>query len=227
MDELTLLIRVLVAAILAGVIGTERQLHGRPAGLRTHLLVGTGSALVMVTFALTARLLPLDGAWGQLVRVDPGRLAAGIITGIGFLGAGTILRMGDWVFGLTTAASLWFVGALGIAAGEGLFVLAVGGMVIGLIVLTLVDRLEQRIPSAVYRQLVLEVSQQVQKETIATVYRLRSDKRMRVQLTGWEMNEGKESVTLRFNIRYRGSVDMAAIASPIAALDGVLSLRFE
>jgi len=77
MEEWTLLIRVLVAAVLAGVIGAERELHGRPAGLRTHLLVGTGAALVMVTFALTARVLPSDGMWGQLVRVDPGRLAAG------------------------------------------------------------------------------------------------------------------------------------------------------
>jgi len=188
MEEWTLLIRVLVAAVLAGVIGAERELHGRPAGLRTHLLVGTGAALVMVTFALTARILPSDGMWGQLVRVDPGRLAAGIITGIGFLGAGTIMRTGDWVFGLTTAASLWFVAALGIAAGEGLYIIAVGGMVIG---------------------------------------RLRSDKTMRVRLTGWEVKDGKKRVTLHFRIRHRGSVDIGSIASAIAALDSVFSLRLE
>ncbi|HDL84784.1 MAG TPA: MgtC/SapB family protein [Candidatus Acetothermia bacterium] len=227
MEEWNLLIRVLVAAALAGVIGAERELHGRPAGLRTHLLVGTGAALVMVTFALTARILPSDGVWGQLVRIDPGRLAAGIITGIGFLGAGTILRTGDWVFGLTTAASIWFVGALGIAAGEGLYVLAAGGMLIGLVVLTVMDRLEQRIPSAVRHELVVEISPQAQEEVLASVYRLRSDKKMRVHLTGWEVKGGNEHVALHFRIRHRGSVDIAAIASTISALDGVFSLRLE
>jgi len=227
MEEWTLLIRVLVAAVLAGVIGVERELHGRPAGLRTHLLVGTGAALVMVTFALTARMLPSDGMWGQLVRIDPGRLAAGIITGIGFLGAGTIMRTGDWVFGLTTAASLWFVAALGIAAGEGLYVLATGGMVIGLIVLTVMDRLEQRIPSAVRHEIVVEIDPKVQEEVLSVVYRLRSDKTMRIRLTGWEVKDGKDRVTLHFRIRHRGSVDIASIASTISAIDGVFGLRLE
>ena len=225
MEEWTLLIRVLVAAALAGVIGSERELHGRPAGLRTHLLVGTGAALVMVTFALTARILPTDGVWGQLVRVDPGRLAAGIITGIGFLGAGTILRTGDWVFGLTTAASIWFVGALGIAAGEGLYVLATGGMLIGLTVLTVMDRIEQKIPSAVRHELVIEIDPQAREEVLAFVYRLRSDRTMRVHLTGWETKDEKERIAVHFRIRHRGSVDIADIATKISALDGVFSLR--
>ncbi len=228
MEEWTILIRVLVAAVLAGVIGVERELHGRPAGLRTHLLVGTGAALVMVTFALTARILPSPGGlWGDVVRVDPGRLAAGIITGIGFLGAGTILRTGDWIFGLTTAASIWFVGALGIAAGEGLYILATGGMVIGLIVLTVMDRIEQRIPSAVRHQLVVEVRPEAEAEVLSAVYDLRSDRSMRVHLAGWEMRDEKERIALRFRIRHRGSVDVASIASAISALDGVYTLRIE
>ena len=227
MEEWTLLIRVLVAAALAGVIGAERELHGRPAGLRTHLLVGTGAALVMVTFALTARVLPSDGVWGQLVRVDPGRLAAGIITGIGFLGAGTIMRTGDWVFGLTTAASIWFVGALGIAAGEGLYILATGGMLIGLIVLTVMDRLEQRIPSTVRHELVVEIDPKAKEEVLSSIHQMRSEKSMRVRLTGWEVKDGKDRVAMRFRIRHRGSVDIGAIASTISALDGVFSLRLE
>ena len=227
MEEWTLLIRVLIAALLAGVIGAERELHGRPAGLRTHLLVGTGAALVMVTFALTARVLPATGLWGELVRVDPGRLAAGIITGIGFLGAGTILRTGDWVFGLTTAASIWFVGALGIAAGEGLYIIAAGGMVIGLVVLTVMDRLEQRIPSAVRHQLVVEIDPRAQDEVLSAVDRLRSDRSMRIRLTGWEVKEGKDRAALRFRIRHRGSVDIGGIASTISGIDGVYSLRLE
>ncbi|HEX32489.1 MAG TPA: hypothetical protein ENF88_02220, partial [Candidatus Acetothermia bacterium] len=179
------------------------------------------------TFALTARVLPSDGVWGQLVRVDPGRLAAGIITGIGFLGAGTIMRTGDWVFGLTTAASIWFVGALGIAAGEGLYILATGGMLIGLIVLTVMDRLEQRIPSTVRHELVVEIDPKAKEEVLASIHQLRSEKSMRVRLTGWEVKDGKDRVAMRFRIRQRGSVDIGAIASAISALDGVFSLRLE
>ena len=100
MIELVLLGRVLLAAALSGMIGLEREFHGRPAGLRTHLLVGIGSALVIVTFEAIPAILAQSGEWGGMMRVDPGRVAAGIITGIGFLGAGTILRVGDWVRGL-------------------------------------------------------------------------------------------------------------------------------
>ncbi len=134
MTEWTFILRVLLAAGLSAAIGIEREFHGRPAGLRTHLLVGVGAALVIVAF---------HAAWAAFVGGDPasnglpaeiGRVAAGVITGIGFLGAGTIIKVGDWVRGLTTAASLWFVATLGIASGLGAFWIAIGGE--GLVTLT-------------------------------------------------------------------------------------------
>ena len=130
--ELTLLGRVLLAAALCAAIGIERELHGRPAGLRTHLLVGTGAALLMVSVEAVLALMEGEGMPIQGYQVDPGRVAAGIITGIGFLGAGTIIRVGDWVRGLTTAASIWFVAAIGILAGQGLSIIALGGTVTGI-----------------------------------------------------------------------------------------------
>lgn len=108
-------LRLLVAAILGALVGLEREIHERPAGMRTHLLVSLGSAgfTVLSIAAFTA-----PGA-------DPGRIAAQIVSGIGFLGAGAILKEGATVRGLTTAASLWAVAAVGMAAGAGAWVIAI------------------------------------------------------------------------------------------------------
>src|SRR3954449_10234060 len=105
------LLRLLIAALLGGAIGFERELRERQAGLRTHLVVSVGSAL----FTLVSAYGFSD--WGA--RVDPTRIAAQIVTGIGFLGAGAIIRQGLSVRGLTTAATLWLVAAIGMAAGAG------------------------------------------------------------------------------------------------------------
>ncbi len=221
MIELSLLGRVLVAAALSGVIGLEREFHGRPAGLRTHLLVGVGAALVIVTFEAIPAILAQSGAWGGMMRVDPGRVAAGIITGIGFLGAGTILRVGDWVRGLTTAASIWFVAGVGIVAGEGLYVLAVGGTVIGFTVLGLIDRIEQRIPSAVYHSITLMVQPDKRNDVRNAILAHCRRAGIRAQVVGWEWDKGDELITLRIRIRHRGTVDISEVGEVAAALPGV------
>ena len=105
-------VALLLALVLSGMIGLERQLRGQPAGLRTHILVGVGSALL----SLTSVEFGVGGAGGH---GDPARLAAQVVSGIGFLGAGAILRDGLSVHGLTTAASIWVVAAIGIAIGGG------------------------------------------------------------------------------------------------------------
>jgi putative Mg2+ transporter-C (MgtC) family protein len=114
------MVKLLLAALAGGIIGFEREMHGRPAGLRTHLLVTLGSCLMMIiseAFYLKYGELGMESA----VRIDPSRTAAQIIAGIGFLGAGVILKEGVNVRGLTTAASLWMVAGLGMAFGMGLF----------------------------------------------------------------------------------------------------------
>ena len=114
LDWKQICMRFLCAMIVGVVIGTEREYTHRPAGMRTHILVALGACAVMVTGQLIfAEYKPYGGA------PDPARLAAQVITGVGFLGAGTILREGANVKGLTTAASLWSVACLGIAAGGG------------------------------------------------------------------------------------------------------------
>lgn len=107
-------VRLLLALVLGGVVGFEREHKSRPAGLRTHILVCIGAALVQVTAINYIKLNNLAG-------VDPMRLGAQVISGIGFLGAGTIIKEGASIKGLTTAASIWAVGCIGLAAGSGLY----------------------------------------------------------------------------------------------------------
>jgi len=218
-----LILRVLAAAGLTGVIGLERQIHGRPAGLRTHVLVGIGAALVMVGGEAVVRVVAARAG----VQIDPGRIAAGVITGIGFLGAGTIIRVGDWVRGLTTAASIWFVAALGIVCGQGLYDLAIGGTAIGLIVLTALDWAEARLPSAIYHQLVIDVSPEKRVAVQQAILDLCRQERIRVELRGWASGGSAGPITLRFMIRHRGSIDIGELGSKIESLPGVTRLSLE
>jgi putative Mg2+ transporter-C (MgtC) family protein len=117
------LLRLTVAAVLGGAIGFERELRERQAGLRTHLLVSLGSALFTLVSAYGFHSFLVSG--GALVRTDPTRIAAQIVTGIGFLGAGAIIRQGLSVRGLTTAATLWLVAAIGMATGAGWYAAAI------------------------------------------------------------------------------------------------------
>ena len=123
--------RLLLATFLGGVIGWEREHAHRPAGLRTNMLVALGSALFTI-LSFTA--------FGS--QADPSRVAAQIITGIGFLGAGTLMRTGEWVRGLTTAAGLWTVAAIGMAVGAGQYELAIATTAIALIILVVVRLFE-------------------------------------------------------------------------------------
>ena len=130
------LLRLLVAALLGALVGWEREQAQRPAGLRTYMLVTLGSALFTV---LSITAFKAIGSTD-----DPGRIAAQIVTGIGFLGAGTVYREGDVVRGLTTAAGLWAMAAIGMAVGVGQYVLGVISTGIVLSILVLVRLFERR-----------------------------------------------------------------------------------
>lgn len=124
-----IILRLILSVFLSGLIGLERQIHRRSAGLRTHILVSLGSCLIMLTS------LYVFDIYKDKVALDPARIAAGVITGIGFLGAGTIMREREGVKGLTTAASLWLVAAIGLSVGIGFFVASISATVLALIVL--------------------------------------------------------------------------------------------
>jgi putative Mg2+ transporter-C (MgtC) family protein len=153
--HLELLLRMLVGSILGAAIGYERDLHGRPAGLRTHAIVALAAATFTV---ISTRFVYFQHyARGDLVNVDPSRIAASVVSGIGFLGAGAILRNGITIKGLTTAAGLWLVAAIGMAAGAGMYVESVFVTIVGLAALTLLRRFEDRGVQMVRRRLSLTI----------------------------------------------------------------------
>jgi len=163
---LVVLIKLGVATLLASLIGYEREVHGRPAGMRTHMLVVIGTVL----FCEVSR------AFGGS---DPARIAAQIVTGIGFLGAGVILRLGAKVKGLTTAASVWSVAAIGMAvsAGGPLLLVAVAATLLAYATLAVMARIEHRIaPQANSRVMVVQLAQDAQvSQFVQQLYVLHAD----------------------------------------------------
>lgn len=140
LDILQICLRLLCAMIVGLVIGTEREYTHRPAGMRTHILVALGACAVTITSEMIFFQYNAMGA-----TPDPARLSAQVIAGVGFLGAGTIMREGTNVKGLTTAASLWTVAGLGIAAGYGYYTVAIAGMVFIFVTLTLFEVFQNKL----------------------------------------------------------------------------------
>ncbi|HEX7249949.1 MAG TPA: MgtC/SapB family protein [Burkholderiales bacterium] len=140
-------LRMLAAVAAGGLIGFERNYHGRPAGFRTHTLVCAASAMLMLVTVYEAHWMPKTAAH---VQIDPTRMAQGIMTGIGFLGAGAIIKEGLSVRGLTTAASIWTTAAIGILAGIGFYFPLVIAVVLTLGVLSAFRFIEARMPAQAY-----------------------------------------------------------------------------
>jgi putative Mg2+ transporter-C (MgtC) family protein len=170
-SELELALRLLLAAVLGGAVGLEREISDQPAGFRTHMLVSLGACLfaVISAFGFGAFLGPdLPGQ----VRFDPSRLAAQIVTGIGFLGAGAIIRYGMTVRGLTTAASLWVIAAIGTAVGMGLYVLSLVTTLITIVSLFGLKRVRGRLVRGLkkeYEEFVLETGPEVDIDRLLAV----------------------------------------------------------
>ncbi len=146
-------LRLFAALVVGGLIGLERTYRGRPAGFRTHALVCLSTSLLMLITVYETRWFP-DITQGR-ISLDPTRMAQGIMTGIGFLGAGTIMKEGSSVRGLTTAASLWITAAIGILVGIGFFFPALFATVLTLVTLSLFRWVEDRIPAQFYAHLIL------------------------------------------------------------------------
>jgi len=137
--HLVVFVRLALAGVLGGAVGFEREYFGKAAGLRTHCLVAVASCLIM---EVSTGIFEL---YKSQVAVDPSRIAAQVVSGIGFLGAGAIIRSGTSIKGLTTAASLWAVSAIGLACGIGFYSAAIFTTVIVLAILFLFSRLEARL----------------------------------------------------------------------------------
>ncbi|MBA2454673.1 MAG: MgtC/SapB family protein [Chloroflexia bacterium] len=136
------LIRVALAAVLGGIIGIERELRAKDAGLRTNMLVAMGAALFTVS---SIQLSEFYINWNGSIRFDPSRIISTIVSGIGFLGGAIIFKTEERVRGVTTAASIWVVTGVGVATGAGFYVMAAGSTVLIVVVLLMVGWIEHRV----------------------------------------------------------------------------------
>jgi len=200
-----LLGRILLAAALGGILGIERDIHGRQAGLRTHLLVSAGAALFFILSTHIATfdvIVPL----GFTKVTDPGRIAAQIVTGIGFLGAGVILKEGFTVVGLTTAACLWISAAIGMASGAGLYIISICTTVLGLFSLILLRWFERSLRKDTYRNLLVSIPNEVDARQVIELV-----KSEEVMITSFGIERDYETLmtNARISLRlfYKGDVD--------------------
>ena len=208
MEFTEFLLRILVAALLGGFIGLERDIHGRAAGLRTHLLVSLGSALFMVMSELVAtHAVTLTNQGLARMFSDPGRIAAQIVTGIGFLGAGTIIKEGLTIRGLTTAACLWLVAAVGMAAGGGYLLIAISTTFIALTSLIGLHYLEGIYPKDSYRVLTIETPDEINPENIVNVV---SEKNIQVVSVEFDRDFERNVTILKLHVHifHKGLTDV-------------------
>jgi putative Mg2+ transporter-C (MgtC) family protein len=153
-DPMESVLRLVLALVAGGLIGLDREIRGRQAGFRTNILVCLGSALVMIVSTHFA-LYPWQPVPGININVDPARIAYGVMTGVGFLGAGTIIHNHGSVRGLTTAAGMWCVAAIGLAVGFGLYTISAAAVLLVVGVLWLFDYIEELLPKQKYRTISL------------------------------------------------------------------------
>jgi len=194
-----LIIRLAVATLLGGFLGLEREIHGRPAGLRTHLLVSLGAAAFMI-------MSPLVGNMNPSFQGDPGRIAAQIVTGIGFLGAGAIVKEGVNIRGLTTAACLWVAAAIGMACGAALYAEAIFIWILAIFALVLLPYIEVIFKKHSYR--ILEIALPLEVDVSSILHAVKSKN---VRVIRCDLNHDYISstltTTLLIRLYHRGVTD--------------------
>lgn len=214
-DELTMSLRLLLAALLGGLVGLERESLNKAAGFRTHTLVALGSCLIMLTS------IEMFKMYGEAKMGDPARLAAQVVSGIGFLGAGTILHSGFSIRGLTTAATLWVVAGIGLAVGAGEFLIAV--VTTGIVIVTLVymSRVELKLKTHLHnmKKIILLVEDQPgQLGRVATAFG-----QLGIHIRNLEMGaaQTEKGVTLTFLVTIPAKLSNVEICENISKVQGV------
>ncbi len=209
-----IIVRLILAFILGGLIGLEREFHGRAAGLRTHILVCLGSALIMLTSMHIFHL------YRDVTTIDPARIAAGVITGIGFLGAGAIIRFRASVRGLTTAACLWAVAGIGLALGSGFYLGAYLTSAIVLFVLFFLTKLEMALVRKDWYK-VIAVETKGHAQQLKDIRSVLSD--YRVEIRDFEIKKKPESnnVTVELNLKLTTDRQDDQILTDVMRIKGV------
>ena len=212
-----MLIKLLLSCILGGIIGLERESVNRPAGFRTHMLVSIGSTLVMMINAI------MISAYGDMVNLDPGRFGAAVISGIGFLGAGTIIKEGNSVKGLTTAASLWTVACIGLAVGAGYYSISVITTLTVLVILELFARMEKNIIKK-RRQLVLRIVSENKPGQIGKIGDVTGIHKCLIQDIDLD-HQSDQTAVITLALKYPKAFDLTGLMDDLSTLEGLKSVE--
>ena len=211
--QVGVLLKLALATVLGGIVGLEREARGKPAGFRTNVLIAIGATLfTQISISAAA------------IGGDPTRIAAQVVTGVGFLGAGAVIQGRGRVTGLTTAASIWVVAAIGVAVGAGSFVIAIGGTVFVLLTLMFLGKLERALaPRARYRTFVIETSN---TESAAVIRHELLMHAYRAELRRADRNPKRGTLTLVYRVRMRDE-QVQELMERLASSPQVLSVSRE
>ncbi len=219
--ESEIFLRLIIAGVLGAVIGLDRERQNQPAGLRTHIILVTGAALAMtlsINLSMQFRSIAQNG--------DPTRLAAQVLSGIGFLGAGAILRYGTSIKGLTTATSLWTMAVVGLAVGAGYILVAVGTAVFLLSALTVLNKIEKsKLAVNVNHQ--LWILSEYYPEVETKVKSVLSELTQSYSFQRMERNLRKNRMRITVNIRMKRDDNLTPLVERLAKLKGVDGIRVE
>lgn len=216
--EPEVILRLILAAILGGLIGLEREVHGRPAGFRTHLLVSLGACVFTVT---SVSFYMLYGETG----VDPSRVAAQVVTGIGFLGAGAIIREKASVHGLTTAACLWVASSIGVACGIGLYTVSAVVTMVAIVSLLMLKKVEGRLTRDTYGAVkVWSIDLEGQ---MGRIEKILVDYNLEMMNARLEHDLERQELFLEFDIKLKNREVAYRMVDSIVATQGVKKVRLE
>ena len=226
--ELTMVLRLIVAAILGGIVGMERGSGDRPAGFRTHILVCVGSALFMLVSIygfddIAPVTTNLEDDIGT--RRDTARIAAQVVSGIGFLGAGTILHEGLTIKGLTTAASLWIVSAIGLAVGSGVYLLSTVATMLTMLTLVTFRTWEKRFAGNRSERRFIRVVTRNTPGIITEITGYLSECGIKVKTLNVKSDNKNNNIILEIYLKIDKNIDMGMVADGIQNIDGVLTLE--
>lgn len=211
---------LLTAAGLGSLIGLERELHGQPAGLRTHMILSVGAGLAAILSISYSQLLSSPD-----MPSDPGRIVAQVVSGVGFLGAGAILRFGVTVKGLTTASSLWTTAIVGIACGSGYLQLAAFTTVLVFIILTIINRVE-KFALTTYRSHTLKIILDDRPGIVSDVKDILEQKKVKLVSLSASMPERK-ILKLSMVIRKPNDLGMDSLISALTAVSEARSMQVD
>lgn len=216
--------RLFLASLLGGLIGLERELHGRPAGFRTHLLVSLGSCLFVTTSIEFYRIYGNFSGVGP-VGVDPARVAAQVVTGIGFLGAGAIIREGSSIRGLTTAACLWIAAAIGLSCGAGLVIVPLVVTTISLATLLLLKRVEGALNRDSYNS--IKVWSEDRGGQLDRIEHILNAAKLDVIDLNVEKDVDAARIYFEFEVKFSTRGSKSGIVDALVAIDGIRKVRLD